>query len=256
MTTDSSPAHEQAQAITHGTAAPASTPIVIRPLTALEHLDQAVSIQREVWGYSDLDTDPRAILIIASRFIGQVFGAFDGQRLIGLALAFHASPAGRLHSHRVGVLKEYQNRGIGRELKLAQRADAISRGIEIIQWTFDPLQTRNAHFNLVRLGGIARTYIPNFYGVTSSPLHGGLPTDRLLIEWHLTSPRVADVLVGTRPAPSSGSVQVDLPPPALRTNAEAQMKLRESLQARLLEGYAVTSFASAEGREFYTLEKL
>src|SRR5580658_1342408 len=144
------------------------TLIDIRPLADLEHLDEVVALQRTIWGYSDLDVESRALLVIASRFAGQLLGAFDEGKLIGIALAFFTASDGqlRLHSHRVGVLADYQNRGIGRMLKLVQREDALGRGIKVIQWTFDPLQRRNAYFNMEKLGGIARRYIPNLYGIT------------------------------------------------------------------------------------------
>ena len=96
------------------------------------------------------------------------------------------------------VLEGFRDRGVGRQLKLFQRQDALRRGIELIEWTFDPLEMRNAHFNLMRLGAVARRYIPDYYGVTESPLHGGLPTDRLVAEWWVASERVRGMAVGGR----------------------------------------------------------
>jgi predicted GNAT superfamily acetyltransferase len=124
--------------------------------------------------------------------------AYDGETLVGLALAFVATREGLayLHSHMVAVLDEYQNREMGRMLKLAQRENALDRGINLIEWTFDPLQLKNAHFNIERLGAIVRRYLPNLYGRTSSPLHAGLPTDRLVAEWWVRSQRVEAVLAG------------------------------------------------------------
>ena len=98
----------------------------------------------------------------------------------------------------MGVLPEYRNRGVGRLLKLAQRDDAIKTGINLIEWTFDPLELKNAFFNIERLGAIVRRYVPNQYGTTTSHLHGGLPTDRCVAEWHVSSIRVADILSGER----------------------------------------------------------
>ena len=86
--------------------------------------------------------------------------------------------------------------GVGRTLKLTQRDDALRRGIELIEWTFDPLEIKNAFFNMERLGAIVRRYVPNQYGTTSSPLHGGLPTDRCIAEWWISSPRVKAILAG------------------------------------------------------------
>jgi predicted GNAT superfamily acetyltransferase len=96
----------------------------------------------------------------------------------------------------VGVLPEFQGRGVGLRLKWQQREDALSRGINLITWTFDPMQARNAHLNLRRLGAVGAEFLPNFYGVTSSPLHHGLPTDRMLVKWDLSSPRVRDRALG------------------------------------------------------------
>ena len=103
-----------------------------------------------------------------------------------------------LHSHMTGVHSDYRDRGVGRMLKLFQREEALSRDIRLICWTFDPLEFRNAYFNLNRLGAISRKYLPNFYGVTTSPLHRGIATDRLLAEWHLDSPRVVAAVAGAR----------------------------------------------------------
>ncbi len=228
----------------------------IRPLTRFEELTAAVDLQRDVWGYGDADVDSRAILVIASRYVGHVLGAFDREKLVGFALSFHTPDAARMHSHRVGVLPGYQNKGVGRSLKLAQREVSLSRGVKILQWTFDPLQPRNAYFNLIALGGIARTYIPDFYGVTSSPLHGGLPTDRLLIEWELESPRVAATLAGCKYEPEGKGIQIELPTQQRRSDAGQQARIREAFQTRLAQGYVVTGFTSSKERDFYTLELL
>lgn len=231
--------------------------ITIEPLTDLEHLDEAVTLQKTIWGYRDLDVESRALLVVASRFAGQLFGAFDGDRLIGIALAFFATSGSdlRLHSHRVGILPEYQDQGIGRRLKLAQREDALRRGIKIIEWTFDPLMWRNASFNLEKLGGIARRYIPNLYGITSSPLHGGLPTDRLLIEWELDSPRVLQILNGTRPVLTGDIARVAIPDLSQHKDPQLQLELRSQLVVKLSSGYAVTGFEKSMDGKFYLLEK-
>src|SRR5256886_15469610 len=132
------------------------------------------------------------MFVVAAHTGGEVLGAFDGDRLVGYTLAVVGlrDRVPYLHSHMTGVHSEYRDRGVGRRLKLFQRSEALGRGIRLVQWTFDPLELRNAHFNLNRLGAICREYQPNLYGVTTSPLHRGLETDRLLGEWHLDSPRV------------------------------------------------------------------
>jgi predicted GNAT superfamily acetyltransferase len=142
------------------------------------------------------------MFLLASRIGGQVLGAFAGETLAGFAMALPGYRGGHayLHSHMVGVLPEHRNRGIARLLKLAQRDDALARGIELMEWTFDPLEIKNAHLNIARLGAIVRRYQRDFYGPSSSPLQGGLPTDRVYAEWWLRSRRVEQVLRGETPS--------------------------------------------------------
>jgi predicted GNAT superfamily acetyltransferase len=172
--------------------------IRIQPLSSLEHFERCVVLQLEVWGYSDGDVIPRRVFVIAQRIGGQVIGAFAGETLVGFAMSLPGYRDRRpyLHSHMLAVLPEYRNAGIGRRLKLAQRDDAIARGFDLMEWTFDPLEIRNSHLNINRLGAIVRRYQPDFYGPSSSPLQGGLPTDRLYAEWWLRSDRVANLLRG------------------------------------------------------------
>ena len=188
-------------------------PIQIRKCTSLPEFHRCVELQKAVWGESDLETEPYVTFVIANQTGGQVLGAFDGDTMIGftMALAGVRNKAPYLHSHMTGVLPAYRDRKIGRALKLFQREEALSRDIRLIEWTFDPLEVRNAHFNLNRLGAIARTYITNFYGITSSPLHRGLPTDRLLAEWHLDSPRVIAAINDLAPEPSDAPGVIRVP---------------------------------------------
>lgn len=172
----------------------------IRIDTVHEHADfrRCVELQVEVWGYSDGDVVPQRMFLLAQRIGGQVLGAFDGEAMVGFAMALPGYRDGLpyLHSHMLAVLPEYRNRGLGRRLKLSQRDDAIARGFELMEWTFDPLEIKNSYLNLARLGAICRRYQPDFYGPSSSPLQGGLPTDRLYAEWWLRSARVTRYLRG------------------------------------------------------------
>jgi predicted GNAT superfamily acetyltransferase len=172
--------------------------IEIRHLSSLEQFERCVVLQLEVWGYSDGDVIPRRVFIVAQRIGGQVLGAFDGETIVGFAMSLPGFRNGRsyLHSHMLAVLPEYRNAGLGRRLKLAQREDALARGFDLMEWTYDPLEIKNAHLNIARLGAISRRYQPDFYGSSSSPLQGGLPTDRLYAEWWLRSPRVVELLRG------------------------------------------------------------
>ncbi|PYX00121.1 MAG: GNAT family N-acetyltransferase [Acidobacteria bacterium] len=170
--------------------------IVIRKCCDLEELRACVALQKEVWNFSDLDLIPLRMFVVAEKIGGQLIGGFDANEMVGFALSIPGTRAGHayLHSHMLAVREQYRNSGLGRRLKLFQREDALSRGFELIEWTFDPLEIKNAHLNVERLGAIARRYNINQYGVTSSPLQGGLPTDRLVAEWWLKSRRVQALL--------------------------------------------------------------
>jgi predicted GNAT superfamily acetyltransferase len=166
--------------------------ICIAALHDIAQFQTCVDLQIAVWGYSDGDVIPRRVFLLADRIGGQVLGAFDGDTIVGFAMALPGYKYRKpyLHSHMLAVLPEYRNLGLGRRLKLVQREDAMARGFELMEWTFDPLEIKNAHLNIARLGAICRRYQADFYGPSSSPLQGGLPTDRLYAEWWLRSPRV------------------------------------------------------------------
>src|SRR5664279_3931094 len=176
--------------------------VTIRPCHTIEEFEQMVELEIAVWKFVERDVVPSQMYVVAAKTGGQILGAFVGEKMAGFLLAYPGIRDGwpYLHSHMAAVLPEYRDLGIGRRLKLAQRNDALARGISLIEWTFDPLQSRNAYFNLCRLGVVARRYLIDVYGHTSSPLHAGLPTDRLVAEWHLDSQRVRDVLEG-KPVP-------------------------------------------------------
>jgi predicted GNAT superfamily acetyltransferase len=187
--------------------------IVVRKCEALQEFHACVALQREVWGESDLEVEPATGFVVASETGGQVLGAFDGATLVGYTLALVGFREGvvYLHSHHTGVHQDYRDRGVGRMLKLFQREEALGREIRFVQWTFDPLELRNAHFNLNRLGAICRQYKPNLYGVTTSPLHRGLATDRLLAEWRLDSPRVIAAIGTLVKEPVNAPAEIELP---------------------------------------------
>ena len=170
--------------------------IVIRNCKGIEELRSCVTLQKEVWNFSDADLVPLRMFVVAEKVGGQVMGAFDSGEMVGFALSVPGTRSGHiyLHSHMLAVRKEYRNGGLGRRLKFMQREDALARGIELIEWTFDPLEIKNAFLNIERLGAIVRRYNINQYGTTSSPLQGGLPSDRLIAEWWLKSKRVEMLL--------------------------------------------------------------
>jgi predicted GNAT superfamily acetyltransferase len=174
----------------------------IRALHTEQEFQDAVQLQKDIWGFDDIELLPVRLFIVATKVGGQALGAFDGKRMVGFCLAIPGlKPGGGsyLHSHMLGVTPEYRNSGVGRQLKLKQREDALARGIDLIEWTFDPLEIKNAHLNIERLGAIVRRYVRNQYGTTTSHLHGGLPTDRCVAEWWITSPRVKAVIEGGPP---------------------------------------------------------
>ena len=180
----------------------ATAAITIRPLAAPQEFQTAVQLQKQIWGFEDVELLPVRLFIVATKVGGQAFGAFDGNRMVGFCLAIPGlKPGGGyyLHSHMLGVTREYRDRGVGRLLKLTQREDALARSIDLVEWTFDPLEMKNAYFNVERLGTIVRRYVRNQYGMTTSHLHGGLPTDRCVAEWWVASPRVKAIVGGSEP---------------------------------------------------------
>ncbi|HLW55363.1 MAG TPA: GNAT family N-acetyltransferase [Candidatus Angelobacter sp.] len=172
---------------------------VIRKCETIDELKACVALQKEVWNFDDADLVPLRLFVVGQKIGGQAIGAFDRDHhneLVGFVFSIPGARGGHayLHSHMLAVRESWRDVGLGRRLKLAQRDDAIRNGFELIEWTFDPLEIKNAHLNLVRLGAIARRYSVNHYGASSSPLQGGLPTDRLFAEWWLKSKRVVNLL--------------------------------------------------------------
>jgi len=234
----------------------AKVEIRIESLTELEQFDRCAELQDVVWGYDASGRMSQKVFLLAAHIGGQVLGAFDNERLVGYAMSL---PGVRnrqpyLHSHHLAVLPEWRDRGVGRRLKLAQRDDALVRGFELIEWTFDPLEIKNAHLNIARLGAIARRYRRNFYGPSTSPLHGGLPTDRIVAEWWLKSDRVKRALRGEQPQMEI-ELQVDVPAaiyewkssPEKRAAALAlQSENATALETAFARGLAVLGYARNE----------
>jgi predicted GNAT superfamily acetyltransferase len=178
------------------TESPQPEAVVIRKCVGTDEFRHCVALQQQVWNFSDAELVPLRMFVVADKVGGQVIGAFDGPELVGFALSVpgHRHGHAYLHSHMAAVNERYRNLGVGRKLKLFQREEALSRNILLMEWTFDPLEIKNSFFNIRRLGAIMRHYNINQYGVTSSVLHGGLPTDRLIAEWWLRSNRVERLL--------------------------------------------------------------
>jgi len=230
-----------------------SASIVVRNCQGLDEMRACVALQKEVWGFSDIELVPLRMFVVAERVGGQVIGAFEGKTLVGFAFAIpairHAQPY--LYSHMLAVRKAYRNSGLGRRLKLFQREEALGRGFNLMDWTFDPLEIKNAYLNIEKLGAIVRRYNVNQYGITSSPLQGGLPTDRLVAEWWLKSKRV-ELLLETGSNPKFDAVKtISVPaqiyewkakPETRARAAEVQDRNREEFQQAFDGGLAVLGY--------------
>jgi predicted GNAT superfamily acetyltransferase len=245
--------------------------IKISRLNQLADFERCVQLQVDVWGYSDSDLIPKRVFLLADRIGGQVLGAFDGEVLAGFAMSLPAYRHGQpyLHSHMLAVGEAYRNAGLGRRLKMAQREDALARGILRMEWTFDPLEIKNSYLNIARLGAIVRRYEPDFYGPSTSVLQGGLPTDRLVAEWWLRSPRVRQALgeLGNAAGPADEVLERITVPHGVydwkrdagkRKLAEAlQTQNRNALQSAFGRGLAVVGYErNAEGDGAFLLGRL
>src|ERR1700741_3099406 len=191
----------------------------IRECTTIEEFDGCVALQREAFGLPDLELSPRRHLIVSRQAGGWTLGAFVADRLVGFVHHLAAVRGDEVfgYSHMMAVAKDYQNKGVGLRLKLAQRERALQEGRKLIKWTWDPMMARNAHFNLNRLGATVNMYADNFYGVdynTDSSLteRVGLPSDRLIATWNLDSARVSVLASGaTAPVEATPVTSVAIP---------------------------------------------
>ena len=239
------------------------TVIEIRQLFRHAEFEDVVRLQRTIWGFPDVELLPVRFLVVVSKIGGHVFGGYDGTEMIAFCFAIPGiKPEGRsyLHSHMLGVLPDYRNSGVGRRLKLRQREDALARGIALIEWTFDPMELKNAFLNIEKLGAVVRRYNRNQYGHTASPLHGGLPTDRCYAEWWIDSPRVRQILAG-EPHSVTALERVSYPADIARirsTNPERARAIQQANGDKLSRafelGLAATGFERGETEGTYLLE--
>jgi predicted GNAT superfamily acetyltransferase len=257
--------------------------IVYRACKGLAELQACVDMEIEVWGYCEGDVIPRRAFLVSQKIGGQVIGAFDvslpgapdlgdAKSMVGFAFswpgikAVDGKPEVYLHSHMLAVRASYRNQSVGRQLKLEQRKEALIRGIRRMEWTFDPLEIKNAYLNIGKLGAVARRYEENFYGSSSSHLQGGVPTDRLVAEWWLETERVTDALAGKAPtADADGVERIAVPGEVYAWKAsdeerwqalEVQSRNRGEFQRAFGDGLAVTAFERGVGGEgIYVLGK-
>lgn len=216
--------------------------ITVRALSGRHEFADAVNLQRTIWGWEDLDILPVRFFVVARDIGGQLLGAFDDNFMCGFCLAIPGVPThgpAYLHSHMLGVLPEYRDSGAGRMLKLAQRDDALARGFDLVEWTFDPLELKNAYFNVEKLGAVIRHYLPNHYGITSSRIGGGLPTDRCVAEWYIKRPRLEQTPLARVPVPTGlDRLRLTNPDEVL----EIQQRVGRLFQENFASGLAVTGF--------------
>ena len=252
--------------------------IEIRSCAGFDELEACVQLQIETWGYDESDVIPRKTFLVAQSIGGQVIGAFDSEialneekwkSLVGFVFSLPGmktgmgEPSAYLHSHMLAVRETYRNQGLGRQLKLEQRLEALSRGIGYMEWTFDPLEIKNAFLNIHRLGAIVRSYRVDFYGVSSSRLQGGLPTDRLVAEWCLDSHRVQTALAGHPTEKQVIEERIQVPASIYEWKASelgreralaVQQENRRKFQHAFSRGLAVIGFArDAEGNGVFEL---
>lgn len=239
------------------TTAAAVERITIRKCESIQEFKACVRLQKEVWNFDDVDLVPLRLFVVGEKIGGQIIGAFDGAELVGFVFSIPGARGGRsyLHSHMLAVRDSFRNYGLGRRLKLAQRADALERSFELIEWTFDPLEIKNAYLNIEKLGAIARRYNVNQYGITSSPLQGGLPTDRLVAEWWMKSKRVEAVLADAPRAEFECRARIEVPAAIYEWKAEAatrkqalavQQSNRERFDRAFAEGLSVLGYERDE----------
>jgi chorismate synthase len=269
----------------------------IRPLTTITDIRACEALQRQVWAMpDDLEVVPLHLLVTVQRNGGLLLGAFDGAALVGFVFGFPGRSAeGKLvHcSHMMGVASSYRSQGVGYRLKLAQRDHVLEQGVDLITWTYDPLESRNAYLNIHKLGCVCGTYVRDYYGPLSDGLSAGLPTDRFQVEWWIGSARVQRRLAGLSSTQSAdpmvqilattrtaggylapGRVKLETAAPAIRFEipvnyqalkaADAALALEWRLAVRGISevcfaaGYTVADFAHQHtpdgGRSFYVLE--
>jgi predicted GNAT superfamily acetyltransferase len=200
--------------------------MTIRPLTSVDDFRRVYALEQEIWGYTSAeDSVPVPMMVVSAKTGGLLLGAFEsesgnasdeGDRLVGFAYSLPALANGRPYhwSHMLGVVERHRGTGLGWQIKMEQRRLLLDAGLDLIEWTFDPLQALNAHFNFVKLGASSREYHVNVYGESSSALHRGTATDRLIVEWWLKEPQVVERLAETsagraRPGTSRDAVSVN-----------------------------------------------
>jgi predicted GNAT superfamily acetyltransferase len=243
-----------------------SSEIVIREVESAAEMRAVEELQKEVWGIPDLDVVPATHLIAAKAAGGVLLGAFDGNTLVGFVYGFVAQEDGRIahHSHMLAVKPEYRNFNLGYKLKVAQRDEVLAQGIDLITWTFDPLQSLNAYFNFTKLGVIADRYVINFYGEEAASFLHQTGTDRFWVKWLLTTDRVVQRLLTPKPVfeNPSDKLLIEIPADINAVQHESPQLAREwrertrrAFTEALGRGYVVRDFYREKTVGVYILGK-
>jgi len=221
--------------------------VTIRPIDDVAEMRAVEDLQKEVWGIPDIEVVPLTQLVAAKEAGGTLIGAFDADVLVGFVYGFPSFEYGQAahHSHMLAVKIAYRNLDLGRKLKLAQREQVMAQGIAVMTWTFDPLQSLNAHFNFRKLGVVADRYLPDFYGAEAASFLHQTGTDRLWVSWWLTSDHVKKTISGDR-TDLSGDISIEIPGDINSLQQQEARKWREATRRAFTEaignGYKVVGF--------------
>jgi predicted GNAT superfamily acetyltransferase len=248
----------------------APSEIVVRDVATIAEFDQCIELQREAFALPELEISPRRHLIVTRRAGGWTLGAFAGEEMVGFVhhmIAVRGRDEIIGYSHMMAVARAFQNKGVGARLKWAQRQRALSEGRKFIKWTWDPMQARNAHFNLNRLGVTVRSYGVNFYGTDYSTIAREaeesvhLDSDRLFADWQLDSRRVMHLAEGRAPEPRPApAVTIEIPPDwstLVRQDAaqarREQLRVRAEFQEAFASGLVCAGFERDDAHPGYLL---
>ena len=224
--------------------------VTIQPIDDVADMRAVEDLQKEVWGIPDIEVVPVTQLVAAKEAGGTLIGAYDADVLVGFVYGFPSFEYGQAahHSHMLAVKTAYRNFDLGRRLKLAQREHVMAQGIAVMTWTFDPLQSLNAHFNFRKLGVVADRYLLDFYGAEAASFLHQTGTDRLWVSWWLTSDHVKKTISGDRtdlPADISIEIPADINSVQQqdpRTALEWREKTRRAFTDAIKAGYVVVGF--------------
>ena len=252
-----------AEAWTSYAAAAAASGVVIRELAELDEQQEAAALLGRIWGVPESPPMSAELLRALGKAESYVAGAFVGEgpttEMVGVCVGFHSTPAARaMHSHIAGVTPSVAGRHVGFALKLHQRAWCLDRGIELMEWTYDPLVARNAYFNLAKLGATVAEYLPDFYGAMDDKINRDDETDRILVHWSLASPEVVAACAGAPiratipPGAAASWVQVPRDIETLRVADPEQArgwraKVRDQLVSALTAGGSIAGFDKEQG---------